>query len=168
MALPVVMITACLPLFLTGLFELRVRVPFRVSSLSANEPLPPGTFTLVEDIIAVDGHGGLEFRKEWRARYEASAIMRKLLRDLSLFWGATGTVAGAAFIVVSWTTTDDIAIGIGYGLPWLWAVVCTFITIKWTRRELGRERQELNQHPQLVKQPVSLHIRDDKPEQQNV
>ncbi|GJJ15971.1 hypothetical protein Clacol_010250 [Clathrus columnatus] len=162
------MITACFPLLITGVFELCIRLPIRVSSLPPNEPLPPGAFTLVEDIIAVDGHGGLEFRKAWRARYEASTIMRKLLRDLSIFWGATGTIAGAAFIVVSWTTTDDIAIGVGYGLPWLWAIVCALISIKWTRRELKREREELHEHPQLVKRQVSLHIRDDKPEQQNI
>ncbi|KAF8523360.1 hypothetical protein BU17DRAFT_43922 [Hysterangium stoloniferum] len=162
MALPCVMLTLGLPLLLTGLLPHRLRLPFRVSSLPANEPLPPFTFTFVEDIVAVDGGAGLAFRKAWRARYEASTVMRKLLRDQALFWGAGGCTAAAAIISVSWTTMEDVAYGVGYGVPWVWAIVWTCISVILVKRELKKERMVWMVRP-FVHQ-MSLHIREGKPE----
>jgi len=139
MALPCFMLAICIPMFISGLFPRSFRLPFRISSFPPYHVLPPLTYTIVEDIIAVDGGGGLEFRQAWRHRYEESRVMRKLLRDIALVWGTTGIVAASAFIAISWNVSDDIGYGISYGLPWLWAFLCTFITIWWTRKELRRE-----------------------------
>ncbi|CAL1713904.1 unnamed protein product [Somion occarium] len=128
--------------FFHGLFPSHFRLPFRVSSFPPHHLLPPLTYTIVEDVIAVDGSGKIEFRQAWRYRYEESRIMRKLLRDLALYWGITGTALGVGLIVVAWLASDDVGYGLGYGMPWLWAFVSTPLTILWVRRELGRERRE--------------------------
>ncbi|KIJ27518.1 hypothetical protein M422DRAFT_190877 [Sphaerobolus stellatus SS14] len=162
MALPCLMITICLPLLLTGLFPHRIRMPFRVSSLPSYEPLPPLTYTYVEDIVAVDGGGGLQFRHAWRERYEASTVMRKLLRDMALFWGFGGTLIAGALIAIAWTTAQDVGYGIGFGVPWIWAFVWTPVTVWWSRKELARERREWESAPQLAHREVSLHIKEGK------
>lgn len=51
-------------------------------------------------------------------------------------------MCSSAFIALAWTVSEDIEYGICYGLPWLWAIVCTVITIGWVRRELEREERE--------------------------
>ncbi|KAK7676645.1 hypothetical protein QCA50_020388 [Cerrena zonata] len=142
MALPCFMLAFCIPMFISGLFPSHFRLPFRVSSFPPRHPLPPLTYTLVEDVIAVDGGGGLEFRQAWRYRYEASLVMRTLLRDLALFWGISGVLIAIALIIVAWMTSHDIGYGLGYGMPWLWAFASTGITIVWVRKELERERKE--------------------------
>ncbi|CAL1713905.1 unnamed protein product [Somion occarium] len=142
MALPCFMLSICLPMLISGLFPSHFRLPFRVSSFPPHHLLPPLTYTIVEDVIAVDGSGKIEFRQAWRYRYEESRIMRKLLRDLALYWGITGTALGVGLIVVAWLASDDVGYGLGYGMPWLWAFVSTPLTILWVRRELGRERRE--------------------------
>lgn len=156
MALPCVMLIVCLPLLITGLLPEKIRLPFRVSTLPLGEPIPPYAYTLVEDVVAVDGGGLTDFRRAWKDRYEASAVMRKIIRDVSLGWGITGCAFAIGFIVISWTTTDDIAIGIGYGLPWLWAAFCSWITVWWVKKEMAREYAEWTSP--TVHRETSLHI----------
>ncbi|THH29227.1 hypothetical protein EUX98_g4977 [Antrodiella citrinella] len=140
-ALPCFMLTMCIPMIISSLPR-DFRLPFRVSSFPPYHPLPPLTYTIVEDVIAVDGGGLLDFRQAWRHRYETSRVMRKLLRDVGMFWGISGVLIATACIVVAWTTTDDIGYGIGYGIPWIWAFACSAVTIRWVRGELERERRE--------------------------
>ena len=87
MALPCFILCFSIPLALTGIFDRRIRVPFRVFSLPAYQPLPPLTYTLVEDVVGVDGGGHLAFRHAWRHRYDASRIVRGLLRVTAIAWG---------------------------------------------------------------------------------
>ena len=140
MALPLVMLTFGLPLLVTGALDRRVRVPFRVSSLPAHAPLPPLTYTIFEDVAAVDGGGSLLFRHEWSHRYQASVTMRRLLRNVALGWGVSGTAVGAGLIVAVWEAPRDTAYGLGFGIPWLWAIVCTAATFWYTSRMLEREK----------------------------
>ncbi|GJE91564.1 hypothetical protein PsYK624_077140 [Phanerochaete sordida] len=140
MALPCVMLTFSLPLLLTGLLPNRLRVPWRMSSFPAYRPLPPLTYTIVEDVIAVDGSGGLRFRHAWAHRYQASAALRALLRATALGWGASGTLVAAGLIVAAWLAPRDTAYGLGFGVPWIWALACTAATLAYTRRMLRRER----------------------------
>ncbi|KAI0357323.1 hypothetical protein OH77DRAFT_1519268 [Trametes cingulata] len=156
MSLPCFMIAFCVPLLITGIWPHKLKVPFRVSSMPPYTGLPPGVYTLVEDIVAVDGGGCVEFRQAWRIRYEHSAIMRRIVRVTSLWWGASGTILAGVFIAIAWTTPDDIGYGIGWGLPWLWAMVSAALTVWWVHRELERE-QALWGEPGVHK-VFSLHI----------
>lgn len=142
MAIPLFMLTVCVPMTISGLFPRTFRLPIRISSFPPYHLLPPLTYTIVEDVVAVDGGGRLEFRQAWRRRYEESLVMRKLLRDLALFWGISGNIVAGGFIALAWTVSDDIGYGISYGLPWLWAIVCALVTIWWVRKELEREGRE--------------------------
>ncbi|RDX46825.1 hypothetical protein OH76DRAFT_1406679 [Lentinus brumalis] len=59
-------------------------MPFCVSSMPPWTGLPPAVYTLVEDVLAVDGGGCVEFRQAWRTRYEHSAVMRRIVPVTSL------------------------------------------------------------------------------------
>jgi hypothetical protein len=142
LALPCLMLTFCLPMFITGVFDRRIRVPLRVSSLPPNSPLPPLTYTMVEDIVAVDGGGGLAFRHAWAHRYQSSLVMRRLLRSLALWWGATGIVIGAILIAAAWTAPENTAYGLGYGMRWLWAMIGAAATIVYVHEKLQEEARD--------------------------
>ncbi|KAI0769802.1 hypothetical protein C8Q74DRAFT_1271293 [Fomes fomentarius] len=163
MSLPCFMIAFCFPLLITGLFPHRLKMPFRVSSMPAYTGLPPAAYTLVEDVVAVDGGGCVEFRQAWRIRYEHSAIIRRIVRLASLWWGASGMILAAAFIVIAWTTPDDIGYGICWGLPWLWAMVAGSMTVCWVHRELERETRDWSS-PEVHKL-FNLHIEQSANEQ---
>ncbi|KAI0755392.1 hypothetical protein C8Q80DRAFT_1266854 [Daedaleopsis nitida] len=163
MSLPCFMIAFCFPLLLTGLFPHRLTMPFRVSSMPPRTPLPPAVYTLVEDVVAVDGGGCVEFRQAWRIRYEHSAVMRRIVRTTALGWGASGMFFAAVFIVIAWTTPDDIGYGIGWGLPWLWAMVAGCVTVGWVHRELEYERE--NWASPEVHKIYNLHIQQSADEE---
>lgn len=67
--------------------------------------------------------------------------MRKLLRDLAIFWGVSGSLLAGGFIALAWTVSEDIGYGISYGVPWLWVIVSTVLTIWYVRKEMERERR---------------------------
>lgn len=129
-----------MPLALTGIWDRRFRIPFRVSSLPAYQPLPPLTYTIVEDVVAVDGSGRLAFRQAWRHRYEASRVMRRLLRVTAIAWGVTGCVVAGALIVAAWTAPTDTAYGLGFGMSWIWALIMIAWTLVYVNNQLIFER----------------------------
>lgn len=69
-----------------------IRAPCRISSLPMGAPLRPGIYAYIEDVCAVDGSGGTEFRQRLNLRYQASKAFREMLHRLTLFWaiGAIG------------------------------------------------------------------------------
>ena len=129
-------------MLLTGLWDRRIRVPLRVSSLPPHSPLPPLTYTIVEDVIAVDGGGGLAFRHAWAHRYQSSLAIRRLLRVAAVWWGATGLLVAAALLAAAWTAPENTAYGLGYGIPWLWALLGAAGTVAHARAQLAREKRE--------------------------
>jgi hypothetical protein len=86
-----------------------VRAPVRISSLPRGSLLRPGIYSIIEDVIAVDGSGGLEFRQRLNLRYQASHHFRKMLHRLTLFWafGSIGIAAGTTAII--FTTHRNVA-----------------------------------------------------------
>lgn len=83
-----------------------MRAPFRFSSLEKGEVLRPAIFTIVEDVVAVDGKQGDVFRAAWKARYESSAPFRALLDRLDSLWGASGVLVAAVVIAVIFGVKD--------------------------------------------------------------
>jgi hypothetical protein len=49
--------------------------------------MKPGVFVLIEDIVAVDGGGGQEFRDALVVRYESNGAFRRLVEQMNWFWG---------------------------------------------------------------------------------
>jgi len=121
---------------------LGVRAPCRISSLPIGAPLRPGIYAYIEDIVAVDGSGGTEFRQRLNLRYQASKGFREMLHRLTLFWaiGAIGIAIVTAAIV--FTIQRDAAYVVGWTLPFLWAAIWTAITIPWVQHCLKQEYEQ--------------------------
>jgi len=113
---------------------------FSLSSHVKNSICPPLTFCLVEDICAVDGKGGKNFRTAALARYYASPCFRRLLMQLVWFWSIPAIVVGIACIVIICVTNHDVAYGVGWAVPNVWAVLWTIITVVWCQRALRVEK----------------------------
>lgn len=63
--------------------------------------MKPGVFVLIEDIVAVDGGGGQEFRAALLARYESSKDFQSLVEQINWLWGIGSIlVAGGTTAIV--------------------------------------------------------------------
>jgi hypothetical protein len=103
------------PVFLMNMYHhFGWKAPFRISSTPKGEPVWPGIYYIVEDIIAVNARGGRPFREGMASRYRASPVFRKMLRDLSWFWAIGGLVMAAACTVV--VVIDPVPEAVAYGI----------------------------------------------------
>ncbi|KAK0707967.1 hypothetical protein B0H67DRAFT_543318 [Lasiosphaeris hirsuta] len=116
--------------------------PFKISSVPKGARVPPLVLTIIEDIVAVDGSAGREYRERLMARYEASPRFRKMIAQQNWFWGVGALLVGAATMVVIWTVPEEIAYGVGWGSPFVFTVVWTWTTIVWVRRSLRLEKSQ--------------------------
>lgn len=135
------------------------KAPIRISSLPRGSPLRPGIYSIIEDVCAVDGGGGTEFRQRLNLRYQASHYFRQMLHRLTLFWASGSLVIAAATTATIFTTSKDVAyvvrparalsclksranIGqIGWTVPFAWAAVSAAITTVWVQRSLKHEKK---------------------------
>ena len=83
--------------------------PCRISSLPKGAPLRPGIYAYIEDICAVDGSGGTEFRQRLNLRYQASKDFREMLHRLTLFWAIGAIGIAALTVAVVFTIDRDVA-----------------------------------------------------------
>lgn len=88
---------------------MKVPAPFRISSLPKGTPLRPGIYSIIEDVIAVDGSGGTEFRQRLNLRYMASHVFRQMLHRLTLFWAVGALLAASATTAIIFTCGKNVA-----------------------------------------------------------
>ncbi|KAJ9145064.1 hypothetical protein NKR23_g5488 [Pleurostoma richardsiae] len=139
---PLFFIQVGLQLLATGLANATGRVaPFRISSVAKGERTPPLVFTLIEDVVAVDGGAGQSYRTRLMARYKASPSFRRLIAGINWFWGIGAFLDGVGTLVVIWTVKQEVAYGVGWGSPLVFATVWTLITVHWVRRALREEKR---------------------------
>lgn len=119
-----------------------VPAPVRISSVPKGAQLRPGIYSLIEDICAVDGSGGTEFRTALDTRYAASHIFRAMLRRLGIFWAFGGEACAVVCTILIFTINAEAGYVIGWSVPFIWAGVWTLCTIWYVNRELAYERQE--------------------------
>lgn len=149
-------------LLLLDVLRLRgIPAPCRISSLPKGAPLRPGIYAYIEDICAVDGSGGTEFRQRLNLRYQASKAFREMLHRLTLFWAIGAIVCGSVTTAIIFTIQRDAAYvvccpillknernytltssQVGWILPFLWAGIWAAITIPWVQRDLEKEYNE--------------------------
>lgn len=86
-----------------------IRAPCRISSLPQGSLLRPGIYAYIEDICAVDGSGGTEFRQRLNLRYQASKAFREMLHRLTLFWAIGAIVCSAVTVAIVFTIQRDAA-----------------------------------------------------------
>jgi hypothetical protein len=84
----------------------KVPAPLRISSLPRGSALRPGIYSIIEDVCAVDGSGGTEFRQRLNLRFKASHHFRAMLHRLTLFW-AFGSLAAGIGTTVGIFTLDS-------------------------------------------------------------
>ncbi|KAK4236598.1 hypothetical protein C8A03DRAFT_35499 [Achaetomium macrosporum] len=115
--------------------------PFKISSIEKGERVRPLVFTLIEDVVAVDGAGGREYREALLARYGASPRFRKLIARQNWFWAVGALVDGIGTLVVVWTVPERVAYGVGWGSPLVFVLIWTTISVHWAHRSLRREKE---------------------------
>ncbi|KAK8062704.1 hypothetical protein PG997_014801 [Apiospora hydei] len=117
-----------------------VPAPVRISSIPKGSQLRPGIYPLIEDICAVDGSGGTEFRAALAKRYAASHVFRAMLRRLGAFWaiGSEGCAVLTTALVFG-MNNHDVGYAIGWSLPFVWAGIWAACTIFYVQHELRKE-----------------------------
>ncbi|KAH8885464.1 hypothetical protein GQ53DRAFT_845477 [Thozetella sp. PMI_491] len=142
MPVPFFLIQLGLQLLVTGIMNSRGQAaPFRISSIPKGDRMKPMVYTLVEDIVGVDGTAGKTYRERLRERYEASWRFRVMIAQLNWFWAAGSLTAGIGSMVVLWVlSSQEIAYGVAWGAPLIFAMIWTLITLHWVRRSLRNEK----------------------------
>ncbi|KAH8429274.1 uncharacterized protein LDX57_006941 [Aspergillus melleus] len=69
---------------------LRAKYPFRVSSMAKGALVRPGVYTIIEDVVAVDGGHGVHFRQLMNASYISNKALQALLQWMGWAWGLSG------------------------------------------------------------------------------
>lgn len=77
-----------------------LRLPFRMSSYAMGSKVPSGAAVVAEDIVAVDGNRGREFRVAWQARIAASPTAAITLARMDWIWGISGLVYGGVLVAI--------------------------------------------------------------------
>ncbi|KAL1913090.1 Deoxycytidine monophosphate (dCMP) deaminase [Sporothrix stenoceras] len=97
----------------------RVISPWRISSTPGRYTYAfrPLTYTLVEDVVAVDGGAGRAYRQRLAVRWGQSPRFRALLARLNWLWGVGCLLGGAMTMTILWTTSQDVAYGFGWAGP---------------------------------------------------
>lgn len=131
-------------LFFSILHTLHCQTPFQISSLPKGVPVRPMTYTILEDVIAVDTGAGRAYRKALNDRYEASHGFRVLLHRVDLFWSVPALLVGVACMVVAGVpqVPQTVGYGIGWGVPPLWVGLWAVITTYSVQHFLRKEREE--------------------------
>lgn len=93
------------------------KAPMRISSLPAGSPLRPGIYSVIEDVVAVDGGGGTEFRQRLNLRYMASHHFRQMLHRLTLFWAFGSCAIAVVTTVLIFTIQRDAAYVVSISAP---------------------------------------------------
>ncbi|OCL08276.1 hypothetical protein AOQ84DRAFT_44193 [Glonium stellatum] len=116
-----------------------MKAPIRISSLPVGAPLRPGIYAIIEDVVAVDGSGGTEFRQRLNLRYQASQLFRQMLHRLTLFWAFGALIIASVTTAIIFTVNRNVAYVLGWTLPFAWAGIWAIITIKWVQMSLRDE-----------------------------
>jgi len=132
---------ATLTLLSLVLNRLDITLPFRFGSLDAGNVVRPAIFYIVEDIVAVDGGGGMEYRKAFGARYDSSPIFRGILWNLSVVWMCAFYIFAILFTVLVFTLPKVAVYAVGWAGPFPLAGLMAIGTIFYVRTELQRERK---------------------------
>ncbi|KAF3022954.1 hypothetical protein E8E14_007240 [Neopestalotiopsis sp. 37M] len=119
----------------------KIPAPVRISSIPKGSQLRPGIYSLIEDICAVDGSGGTDYRVAFDKRYEASHIFRSMLRKLGIFWAVGAEACAVLCTILIFTLSADAAYTIGWSVPFIWAGIWTAATFWYAKRELKKEKE---------------------------
>jgi hypothetical protein len=126
-----------LSLILNGL---RVKLPFRFGSLDAGSVVRPAIYYIVEDVVAVDGNGGIEYREAFTARYESSPIFQKMIWRLSVAWMVLFYIFAGLFTALVFRLPMAAVYAVGWASPFPLAGFMAVLTIFYVKSILKEER----------------------------
>ncbi|KAK5124049.1 hypothetical protein LTR85_002246 [Meristemomyces frigidus] len=120
----------------------QVPAPIRISSVPKGSQLRPGIYSIIEDVIAVDGSGGTTFRENLNKRYEASHVFRAMLRRLGAFWAVGAEGIAVVTTILIFTLSGEVAYVVGWALPFVWAGIWTLATYLYVKKNLREEQRQ--------------------------
>jgi hypothetical protein len=113
-----------------------------MSSTPKGSPFRPALLAILEDSGAIEYRGEQPARIAVLRRYEASPLFRRMIQRLSWFWGVGFMViAIAATILTFGLEEEDVAFGVGWGVPYVWASVYGVGTVVFVKASLKEERR---------------------------
>jgi hypothetical protein len=113
-----------------------------MSSTENGTPWRPALLAFVEDAGAIEGQGGVDYRRNVMRRYEVSLPFRRMLLVLTWAWGLGFIIVAILSTVLIMVLSEDIGFGVGWGLPWAWSAVSSVFTVIFVRKSLDKERAE--------------------------
>jgi len=116
--------------------------PVRISSMPKGSRFRPGIYSIIEDVVAVDGSGGTRFRKRLNDRYEASHYFRQMLHRLTLFWSFGALATAILTTILIFTIQREAGYVLGWVLPFFWAGLWTPPTFWYVGKCLKQEKEE--------------------------
>lgn len=135
----VVLYFVSIEILLCDLFAyLGLKTPFRFSSTEKGADIPPASLIIIEDVVAVDGAGGVEFREALQLRYSASPQFRRLLWQMDLFWATGGLLIAIAVTLIIFLCSNEI-VGFAVGESFKFLLHRRFVT-DWCDRMGGSFR----------------------------
>ncbi|KAK4934720.1 hypothetical protein LTR10_024093 [Elasticomyces elasticus] len=130
------------------------RYPWRISSMPRGTPVRPALYTIVEDVVAVEGGKKERFRASLDHRYMVHAPTPKLLLDLSWIWGIGGLAVAVVLTALAFSLSDvDLAFTLGWSVPWAFVAIAGLITrsmMKATYRKGGFTEVNADEEVQLA------------------
>jgi hypothetical protein len=133
-------LVATLTLLSLALNRFELKLPFRFGSLDAGNVVRPAIFYIVEDVVAVDGGGGIEYRKAFVERYDTSPVFRRLIWDVSVVWMLYFYVFAILFTVLVFTLPKAAVYAVGWAGPFPLAGLMAIWTTFYVKSELRKER----------------------------
>lgn len=121
---------------------LEIKTLFRFGSIDKGNILRPAIFYIVEDVVAVDGEGGIEYRRAFGERYEESHIFRDMIWKLSVAW-MLAFYSMALFFTILVLKLPVVAVyAVGWAAPFPLAGIMAVATIYFVKGKLKREKEE--------------------------
>lgn len=117
-----------------------IPAPIRISSVPKGSQLRPCVYSIIEDIVAVDGSGGTAYRENLNKRYEASHVFRAMLRRLGVFWAIGSMAIAIVLTILIFTIDGEAAYVVGWTVPFVWAGIWTLATYLYVRMKLKEEK----------------------------
>jgi len=88
--------------------------PFRLSSTGKGEPVRPGVYYFLEDVVAVNANAGRLYREALAARYDASLRFRQMIYNQSLFWSIPPLIVAIPLTVIA--VIHSVPVTVAYGI----------------------------------------------------
>ncbi|TVY83894.1 hypothetical protein LSUE1_G001961 [Lachnellula suecica] len=133
---------ATLTLLSLLLNALAIKIPFRFGSLDAGNTIRPAIYYIVEDVVAVDGNGGLEYREAWTARYDGSPVFRRMIWTLSVAWMVAFYVLAGVFTTLVFVLPKAAVYAVGWAGPFPLAGMMALWTIYYVKSMLREEEMD--------------------------